>query len=129
MSEEIAFAAGLFEGEGWAGVGSNHGGRTRSGSMQIQMCDREPLERFFEAVGAGKLYGPYQRKGVGRPIYRWIATRSKEVHHVARLLWPFLSPRRQQQLETAIAAYRGDNWCTKSYSPQMRASPEGSTDA
>lgn len=53
--EEIAWAAGLFEGEGCM---------TRSGSqkvMRLVSTDEDTVRRFWEIVAVGKVYGPYEQ--------------------------------------------------------------------
>jgi hypothetical protein len=56
VNPEIAWAAGLFEGEGSI---THVYGRTQ---LRIHMTDFEVLERFLEIIGAGRIYGPYSRK-------------------------------------------------------------------
>lgn len=51
--EEIAWAAGLFEGEGCITVSN---GRP---VMRLNSTDADTPRRFCEIVGAGKVYGPY----------------------------------------------------------------------
>ena len=51
----IAWAAGLFEGEGTI---TRCDGRLH---LRMQLTDLEVLERFAEIVGTGKIYGPYTR--------------------------------------------------------------------
>ena len=51
-AEEIAWAAGLFEGEGCMTVS---GGRP---FMRLNSTDEDTPRRFWEVVAAGKVYGP-----------------------------------------------------------------------
>jgi hypothetical protein len=92
---ELAWAAGLFEGEGSI--------VTRSGRvhLQLKMCDRRTVERFSHAVGTnGRMLGPYenrsgQRDGYPRqPFYVW-TTRVGETREILGILWPWLSDHRQ----------------------------------
>jgi hypothetical protein len=56
MSEEldIAWAAGLFEGEGTI-VDS-----TGSVQLRVKMTDLDVLEKLFDVFGVGGIYGPYE---------------------------------------------------------------------
>ena len=52
-AEEIAWAAGLFEGEGSI-YPSGSGVR-----LALKMTDEEPIRRFAKIVKRGSVYGPY----------------------------------------------------------------------
>ena len=94
LRAEIVWAAGLFEGEGTI--------TKCNGSLQLRlgMTDYEVVERFFEAVTLGKIYGPYvagYRDGYARkPRWIWVAegTRARTVFQT---IAPWLSPRRHAQ--------------------------------
>jgi hypothetical protein len=92
VNPEIAWAAGLFEGEGSI---THVRGRTQ---LRIQMADPEVLERFLEIVGVGKIYGPYTkpaRDGYKRkPRWIWICD-GPFVPVIFRTLAPWLSTRRR----------------------------------
>ena len=99
--EELAFAGGLYEGEGSMGY--------RRGKQQIQvqvgMADREPLERFGAAVGLGRLYGPYVAVRNGKthlPQWRWYINTYEKVQAVVAMLWPWLGPRRRKQANEVL---------------------------
>lgn len=87
--DEIAWAAGLFEGEGSARVTSS--GRP---SLRVKMTREDSVLRFAKAVGAGKVYGPYENRmddGYPRsPFWTWIAEGPAAIA-VAALLWPHLT--------------------------------------
>jgi hypothetical protein len=53
---EIAWAAGLFDGEGTATI---CGGQRR---LAVKMADEESVRRFHAAIGVGKVYGPYEHR-------------------------------------------------------------------
>lgn len=98
---EVAFAAGLFEGEGHcARHRSNHSNRL---CLNVTSTDVEPLERFRDAFGLGKVYGPYGLDRTNRkPHYRFQVTRHEQVQAIAAAMWPWLSPRRRSQLAKAL---------------------------
>lgn len=98
---EIAWAAGLFEGEGCVYISKQ---KTPQPRLQIRMCDRGPLDRFCLVVGQGKVYGPYKtrktgavNKGNWRDNYSWQA-HGQAATEVARLIFPYLDVRRATRM-------------------------------
>jgi hypothetical protein len=96
---QIAWAAGFFEGEGTI---------TRCGDslhVRVSGTDLEPLEFFQHALQLGGLYGPYTntaRDGYYRkPFWVWCA-RNDEAKQALRLLLPWLSERRRNQLKERV---------------------------
>ena len=100
-SEDIAWAAGLFEGEGTI---SGYARKDRpSRAVQITVYEGAQhgapvlLERFREVVGAGAIVGPYR----GR-LYHWTTKKIASVESVSALLWSELSDERRLQFEKAF---------------------------
>jgi hypothetical protein len=93
-AEEIAWAAGLFEGEGAI---SRHG---RSGKFDLRvslnMTDEDVVRRFDAIVDRGKIYGPYSSYRGHKPVWNWVAL-GDAGHDVVDLIGPWLSPRRVSQ--------------------------------
>ena len=94
-AEEIAWAAGLFEGEGCI---THFPRNSRSFDLQVAlvMTDEDVVRRFDEIVGRGKVYGPYHSPSYGdrhKPFWRWTA-KGDAGHDVLDLLGAWLSPRR-----------------------------------
>jgi hypothetical protein len=127
--EAIAYAVGLFEGEGTVGL-MRYGKRDHAYlRIEFQMTDREPLEMFRHAIGqTGGVKGPYKRHPdprVGiqgrKDTYRVTVRGGFAVQRrVLEAFWPFLSPRRRDQVSRAIAGVRlGDQ--THPMSQTMRA--------
>jgi hypothetical protein len=89
---EIAWAAGLFEGEGCICV---------SGStpvMTIAMADEDVVRRFAEIAG-GPVYGPYEPSGLGKkPRWVWRITGWRWCLNVAFTLDPYLGERRRYRI-------------------------------
>ena len=92
---EIAWAAGLFEGEG-STVLSPSGVR-----LQVKMTDQDVLEHLLHVLG-GVLNGPYQYNVPGKPprkpFWFWSLT-GPSVPSVCRLLEPYLGKRRRERME------------------------------
>lgn len=95
-AEEIAWAAGLFEGEGsvfrtkWGGV-----------KVQMGMTDLDVLQHL-KAVLGGVVNGPYQyeaKDGIQRkPQWRWSSTGPNAVR-ICRLLRPWMGERRRGRMD------------------------------
>lgn len=85
MESEIAWAAGLFEGEG----------SISAERLQLKMITEESVRRFGAALGVGKVYGPYgpYPSQLGKkPFFLWVAWFPADIQIAADLLRPFLSP-------------------------------------
>lgn len=107
MSEELAWAAGFFDGEGNVYL-QTHRSQVESGGVrrtpilcvQISQKDREPLDRFSRAVGVEGVRGPYKNgvklNGEQSWIYR-MATTGQYARHILTLLWPWLTEVRKAQ--------------------------------
>lgn len=98
QSDLIAWASGLFEGEGSCGL---LGGQ-RQPVAQLSMTDEDVVERFARIVGRGAVhsYRSNQRTthgGQRKQQWRWSVQSAEDVGHVLGLLWPFLGERRKEQ--------------------------------
>jgi hypothetical protein len=93
-AEEIAWAAGLFDGEG----SITH--RDRDLQTSLKDTDVELVTRFDAIVGRGRVYGPYEHSGrdgfVRKPYWMWTA-QGDAAHEVVEILAPWLSRRRLEQ--------------------------------
>ena len=89
--EEIAWAAGLFEGEGCV---TEADGRL---SLRLNKTDEEIIARFDEIVRFGRVYGPYQNSQYDghkrKPFWVWMAY-GTDAYDAINLLAPWLSTRR-----------------------------------
>jgi hypothetical protein len=83
----LAWAAGFFDGEGWAN-------RSRRGvQSRINQSDNdavpEVLLRFRRVVGRGRIHGPVRQVG-RKDLYYWDVSSRCDVDAVARGIWPWL---------------------------------------
>lgn len=104
---DLAWAAGLFEGEGTVtrkrGKGTAH-----RWQAAVIMTDEDVLRKFSEVVGIGRFYGPYQPKNpAAKPIWRWTTTKKDEVEKLFGLIGAWLGERRRAKFELSIADSRG----------------------
>jgi hypothetical protein len=89
---EVAWAAGLFEGEG-SFVTNGHRALLYP-RAQLATVDRDVLDHFLAVMRIGKIY-TFRRKTVtGKTVHRWSAD-GPQVEGVAVLLWPWLGQRRR----------------------------------
>jgi hypothetical protein len=108
-AESIAWAAGLFEGEGSV----VYTPKNMSMGLQMKLTDRDILQRFADAVDSKcRIYGPYAHKDAhslgSLPVYHWRMTGIFDVQRVLRLFWPYLGERRRAQAALALARYVED---------------------
>lgn len=86
---EIAWAAGLFEGEGCLTKAK------RSPHLNMTQTDGDVMERFHRIVGQGYLSGPHDRPGC-KPFWRWGAS-GNQAMLVIDLFMPLFGVRRRSR--------------------------------
>lgn len=110
---EVAWAAGLFEGEGSCGIGSGQ----RQPRLQLVMTDRDVVDRFAEVIGVGNVR-TYHRPPNKR-YWQWSVQSQSDVLHVLNLLWPYLGQRRLQAatevIERAIRMNDSAGFCRQGH--------------
>lgn len=107
MTTELAWAAGLFDGEGTVFASATlHGERRRVRlCAAVAMTTVETVQRFHSAVGVGAINGPYQKQGPRRkPQWIWRAGSEADVRGVIAAIWPWLSEPKRRQAVEAFAA-------------------------
>lgn len=96
---EIAWAAGLFEGEG---------SFTRSAKsfvlMSLRMTDRDVVEHFAQVVGIGNVYSVHDERE-RKPLFSWQLGAQTEVKRITKMFWPWLHERRQEQYIKAFLGW------------------------
>jgi hypothetical protein len=106
---DIAWAAGLFEGEGTVWLHTYRGDEV-AWRVGLTTCDEDVIRRFAQIIGVGKVYGPYTHKN-GRDgrrrdhhkiYYRWQAGTREDVRYVANMLLPYLGERRAAKIHEAL---------------------------
>ena len=104
---DLAWAAGLWEGEGSVGCYRKPDG-TWQLQLQVSMTDFAPIARFAELFGGHPL-GPYKRPDPyrrGLKAYYRTSFSGEEAIRVFRALEPWLFERRLWQGAKAIALWR-----------------------
>lgn len=102
--EELAWAAGFFDGEGH--VSFNHRKNTRSkGGLRftVAQADRAVLDRMQRALGIGRVKGPYgPYKTQTKPFWIYMVGSFEEVQAAIAMMWSFLSPVKRAQAKVAL---------------------------
>ena len=98
-NHELAWAAGFFDGEGWAnrqrrGV---HSRINQAGSDGIP----EVLTKFRRIVGVGRIHGPVIVEG-RQPLYYWDATSQPDLRQVVDRIGPWLCPAKRAEFERTL---------------------------
>lgn len=100
---ELAWAAGFFDAEGWAGAVKH-----RDGTWPVAQINQagafgvpEVLERFHAAVGIGRIGGPQCAPGK-LDLYRWVASSRADVVRTVTTLAPWLGLVKAEQFALAV---------------------------
>lgn len=97
-TRELAWAAGLFEGEGWISDNSGYA------MLGLETTDMDTLERFHAAVGGlGRISG-HRVRGGNRPVASWKLCSFEGSQAVLAMLWYGLGDRRKSQARGVFAA-------------------------
>lgn len=109
--EKLAWAAGFFDGEGcfWHGVRKSKGSEYRSTETRMTQADPEVLERFRDALGLGKVYGPYsygKKRPNWRPQWQYLAHGFHQTQAIIAMLWPWLGSVKREQARDVLRQVR-----------------------
>jgi hypothetical protein len=117
--EQLAWAAGLFEGEGCFNAHRRSDGQY-SVQARLAMTDEDVVRRFAAIVGLGRVYGPISRQSGRKPTYDWASGDARDVCAVIKLLLPWLGNRRTAKAaEVAeIAAAIGPKHSDRTHCPK-----------
>jgi len=98
-SHDFAWAAGFFDGEGWA----NRSGRGVQARVNQAGLDGVPevLTKFRRIVGAGRIKGPVFVEGK-QPLYYWEATSRPDLVQVVERIGPWLCPVKRAEFERTL---------------------------
>lgn len=112
--EQLAWAAGFFDGEGHIGcvktVGKVGGHVNRRLHINVCQTQEGPLERLQAVLGVGRIYGPYPNRdsngGQRKPYRQFHIDGVEQVQHAIAALWPWLSRPKRNQAKTAFAEFQ-----------------------
>lgn len=100
--EEIAWAAGLFEGEGTCCVVRN--GKSLRATVELTSTDEDVVRKFHRIMGCGKL--TCRDRPPNKPAWKWYAYSAGIVIEVLTVLLPFLGERRTKEAEVVLERAR-----------------------
>lgn len=105
----IAWAAGLFEGEGTIFIKLHATKGRYYPHLSLSMTDKDVVEKFSIAVGAPHITGPYQAKHKPhwKPRYQWFCGRKEDVIRILNDFLPYLGDRRACKALDALDIYDG----------------------
>lgn len=118
---EIAWAAGLFEGEGCFSLG-NSARRRPSFTMQMKMTDEDVVRRFAGIVGHGAVYGPYmnRRNPTHKPVFSWAWGGRDAGQWALANFGPFLGARRLAKLCEILSVEGNAPYATEGFRRAFR---------
>ena len=98
---DIAWAAGLFEGEGC--ITTDHRSKNCR-IIQMKMTDLDVMERYVDVVGYGNLNGPYKdsKNTQFKPWWQWNVYKGSEVLRILKMFLPHFGKRRAEKAIEAI---------------------------
>lgn len=103
---ELAWAAGFWDGEGWANLVRYGRGDALRPMARVNQADAasipQVLVRFHRVIGFGRISGPHIEEG-REPIYRWVASSADNVRRLFELIGPWLGVVKRRQFETACS--------------------------
>jgi len=103
--EDLAWAAGLFEGEGSVYLGIT--GTYKYPSLKLCTTDKDVIERFHRVVfKLGAIYGPYKYEVVRTPIWSWETKKFEHIQCVLTLFWGWLGNRRRRKVYEVLSTMK-----------------------
>jgi len=118
--EQVAWIAGVFEGEGTFTYRTYKGTGRNQITMRVVMTDLDVIERLHMYTGIGHIYGPYVSKDLKKdgttrkPSYHWAVTTQTDTLLLGEMLFPWLGERRKEKFLEIKAYYEeGKRFATK----------------
>ena len=106
MDVELAWFAGLFEGEGTVTWDK----RYHTMRLSVGSTDLDVLERVQQATGVGTISGPYKGQGKStpehyKPMYGWYLSNHQDQLDLWEKIRPMMSARRSARFDELCAMY------------------------
>ena len=98
-SHDLAWAAGFFDGEGWANR-QRRGVHSRINQAGLDGIP-EVLTKFQRIVGVGRIHGPVIVED-RQPLYYWEATSRPDLRQVVDRIGPWLCPVKRAEFERTL---------------------------
>jgi hypothetical protein len=96
--ENIAWASGLFEGEGCISISD------KRIALELQMTDEDVVRKVRLVMGVGSVGGPYRDKArpKNKPYWRWTVSSGRQAAATLAAMWSFLGVRRRARAAEAL---------------------------
>lgn len=112
--EQLAWVAGLIEGEGTIRLHKTRPSTARPGvtygypSVRVDMTDEDVLRKAHEWTGLGYISGPwkYGTKPTNKPFWVWAVQRKDEAITLIAAIWPYLGQRRREQARAVLRKFK-----------------------
>lgn len=101
---EVAWAAGLFEGEGCFTLTVGNRPGSRRVAARVGSTDRDVIERFARIIGFGHVNLKRAHKEGHKDLYEWSTQAAPSVRDFIELVRPYLGRRRREKAEEVYAA-------------------------
>jgi hypothetical protein len=99
---EIAWAAGIIEGEGCL---TRRKSKPGCASLSVGMTDEDVVRRLHAVFGAGSVRGPLSR-GSGKPFWVWHVAKRAHLLAILPVVYPYMGLRRRARIEEVLGAFR-----------------------
>lgn len=109
--EQLAWAAGLVDGEGSFILARTHGRPTdkrryAAPRLSVAQCHEGVLNTLHSALGFGTIYGPYKPKQPrANPFWLYQITGFEETQAMIALLWPWLGEVKKAQAKRILGEF------------------------
>ena len=105
--EDLAWAAGLFEGEGSFSYSKHTGGTGRQvqARAELAMTDEDVVRRFHQIIGIGAVdskHTPSMQAAGHKPQWRWRVWSYEQIQAVVAMFWPWLGQRRRGRAKEVL---------------------------
>lgn len=104
-SEQLAWAAGLFEGEGCIELSPKR--------LTLEMTDQDTVERFAAIVGVGRITPRPPSQPHHKSSWRWQTAAWEQVFHVLDAFYPWLCARRRERALIVLSDPPEYTWASK----------------
>ena len=94
-NDELAYLAGVFDGEGSFGIWSKGVGKERQLRVNVDMTDGDIILRFLTFFKTGVVYSRVPTDPKHKLMYSWRVNHKETAVNILRRMLPYLSKRRQ----------------------------------
>jgi hypothetical protein len=99
---EVAWAAGLFEGEGCITMFQQKHHQQPQLRLSVQMTDRDVVERFCSIVECESVSPEKRLRPPRKPVHVWQISNRRDVERLLLMFMPWLGERRRMRADEAL---------------------------